>query len=115
PRRDEIAAQMVALGLVHGRIELDQHLAGLDALPIAHMDRAHHSGLERLDDLGAPAGDDLSRCRRNDVDLAERRPYERQAEHGDDGYADGAANWRGRRLDDLERRRQERELVSSAP
>ena len=29
----EIVVQMIALGRVHGRIELDQHVAGLDACP----------------------------------------------------------------------------------
>ena len=70
----QIALQMVALGGVHRRIELDQHVACLDALPVLHMDRAHHAGLERLDDLGAAARHDLARCRGHDVDRARRTP-----------------------------------------
>jgi hypothetical protein len=29
------------LGFRHGRIELDEHVAGLDALPVADVDRAN--------------------------------------------------------------------------
>ena len=57
----KIAAQVIAVGRVDGRIELDQHIAGLDLLPVLHADRAHHAGLERLDDLGAVARHDLAR------------------------------------------------------
>ena len=76
-RRHQIALQVVALGGVHGRIELDQHVARLDALAVAHMDRAHDAGLERLDDLGAAGRDDLAGRGGDDVDRAEARPGER--------------------------------------
>ena len=69
---NEIVAQMIALGGVHGRIELDQDIAGLDALPVLHMDRAHDAGLERLDDLGAAARHDLARRGGDDVDVPEQ-------------------------------------------
>ena len=65
---------------VHRRIELDQHVAGLDALPIADMDRANNAGLERLNHLGPAARDDLAGCGGNDVDLPEACPGQRQAE-----------------------------------
>ena len=62
--------QVIAFRRVHGRIELDQHVAGLDRLPVLHPNGPHHPGLERLDDLGAAARHDLSGRRRNDVDRA---------------------------------------------
>ncbi len=56
----EIVVQMVALGFIDGRIELDQHVAGLDALSVLHADRAHHAGLERLYHLAASARNHLA-------------------------------------------------------
>jgi len=41
----KVVAQVVAFRRVHGRIELDQHVAGLDRLPVLHPDGAHHPGL----------------------------------------------------------------------
>ena len=105
---------MVALGLVDGRVELDEDLPGGDGLAVLDMDGANHSGLERLDHLGAPAGHDLSGRGRDDIDMAEARPGERHAEHGDDGDADGVAERRRRRLHDLQGGRQERQLVLAA-
>ena len=61
---------MIALGFVHGRIELDEDFTGTHALPVADMDRTHHPGLERLDHFGAPARDDFSRRRGDDIDFA---------------------------------------------
>src|SRR5262249_3622870 len=109
--RDEIAAQMVAFCLVHGRIELDQHLPSLNALPVANTDGPHDAGLERLDDFGAPARDDFSRRRGDDVDLAKRRPGQGQAKQRNDRHTNGPPDRRGRRLDDFQRRRQKRELM----
>ena len=57
---EQIVVQMIAFRDIHGRIELDQHVAGPDHLPVLHVDRAHHAGLERLDDLGAATRHDLS-------------------------------------------------------
>ena len=105
---------MPKLRLVHRRIELDQHVAGLDALPIADMDGANNAGLERLDHFGPAARNDLAGCGGNDVDLPEARPGQRQAEQSDDRQTDRAADGRWRRLDDLERRRKEGEMVPVA-
>ena len=69
-RRGEVAAQVIALRLVHGRIKFDEYFAGVDALSIADMDRSHDPGLERLDHFGAPARDDFSRRRGDDIDFA---------------------------------------------
>jgi hypothetical protein len=56
------------------------------------MDGADDTGLERLDDLGAAAGNDLAGGDRHDIDLAEAGPGERQRKDG------GPANRRGRRV-----------------
>jgi len=105
---------MPLLGAGHGRIELDQDLAGLDPLPVADMDRALHTGLEGLDQLGAAVRDDLALCRRHDVDAADAGPDARQAESADDDRGGGTHGWRWRRLRYLERRRQQGELVIPA-
>ena len=55
PLGEQVVAQVIALRRVRGRIELDQHVAGLDRLPVLHPNGAHHPGLERLNDLGATA------------------------------------------------------------
>jgi hypothetical protein len=102
---------MPELGGVHGRIEFDQHVASIDPLPVAHVDRPHDARLERLDDLGAAAGNDLAGGDRHDIDRADAGPGQGDGEHGNDADADGAADRRRRRLDDFERRRQKRELV----
>ena len=85
PRDVELRARsdrfaVPALRVVHGRIELDQHVAGFDRLAVLDVDRAHHAGLERLDDLGAAGRNDLAGGRGDDVDLAEARPRQRDAE-----------------------------------
>src|SRR5262249_26077756 len=110
-RRRKIAAQMVAFGLVHGRIEIDQDLPSLDALPVADVDGPDDAGFERLDDFGAPTRDDFSRRRGDDVDLAKRRPGQGQAKQRNDRHTNGPPDRRGRRLDDFQRRRQKRELM----
>jgi hypothetical protein len=57
---DEIALQMAQLGVADRRVELDQHVACLDRLPVADMDGADDPGLERLHDLAGAARDDLA-------------------------------------------------------
>ena len=51
----------------HCRIELNENVTGLDALSILNVDRAHHSGLERLYNLGTAAWDNLARRCGNDI------------------------------------------------
>src|SRR5262249_1525822 len=114
-RGGKVAAQSVAFGLVHSRIELDQDLPSLDALPIPHMDGPHYAGLERLDHLGAPARDNFSWCRGDDVDLTKPRPGQGQAKQRNDCQSDGSPEWRRRCLDDFQRRRKKRELVLVRP
>jgi hypothetical protein len=82
--RDQVTLDVVALGEVHGGVELDEHVARLYRHPVAHVNGAYDAGLVGLNGLGAAAGDDLAGCRGDDVDLAECRPSQRQAEKGDD-------------------------------
>ena len=112
-RRHQIALRMPELGAAHGRIELKKDVAGTDALAVADVDRTHHAGLERLDGLGAAARNDLARRHGDNVDRADARPGQRNAENGDDGESNGAADRRGGSLDDLEGGRQKREFVLS--
>ncbi len=112
--RNQIALLMLALGRVYRRIELDQHLARLDGVAVMHMDRANDADLEGLDGLRAPAWDDLARRAGDDVDRAETGPGQRQHEHGNDRDADRPPDRRRRCLDDLERRRQKRQLMVAA-
>jgi hypothetical protein len=102
---EEVAAQVIAFRGVHGWIELDQHVAGLDRLPILYPNGAHHPGLERLDELGAAARHDFSGRRRNGVDRAPPGPYQRRTEQQDDGGRDCTADRRRWRFHDLKRRR----------
>ena len=113
-RRHQIALQVVRVGVSHCRIQLDQDVARLDRLPIANVDCAHHAGFERLDHLGAPGWHDLSRRGSDDIDSAEKRPRQREAEQSDEAECDRASGRRRRRFDDFERRRQEGEFVLAA-
>src|SRR6266545_4975692 len=110
-RRHQIALQTPELGAAHSWIEFDKGVAGADALAVADMDGAHDAGLERLYGLGPAAWNDLARGDGHNIDRANARPCERDAEHGDDGESNGAANWRGRSLNNFECGRQKREFV----
>src|SRR2546430_13678921 len=102
---------MPELGTAHGRVELKEDVAGPDVLTVTDMDRTHHSGLKRLDRFGSAGRNDLARCHGDNVDRADARPGERNAEHGDDGESDGAADRRRGCLDGLECGWQKREFV----
>jgi hypothetical protein len=110
---EEVAMQVIALCGVYRGIEFYQHVAGFDRLSVVHPDGTHHPGLERLDDLGAAARHDFSGGRSNDVDGTPGGPGQRCTEQQDDDRHDGAPNRRGRRFDDLERGRQERQLFGA--
>jgi len=89
---DEVALQMAQFGVVDCGVELDQHVACLDRLPVADMDAANDPGLERLHDLAAAARDGLALRRGDRVDLAEARPGECRAKTP----RSRSARWRGR-------------------
>ncbi len=69
--RKEIAPLALLVGFRHRRVELDQNVAGLDALSVAYVDGADNARFEWLDQLGTPAGHDLARRGCDDVDVAE--------------------------------------------
>ena len=98
---------MFLLGAIHRRIELDKRRRQLGLLAVADMDRPDTPISNGWTTLLRPLGTILPWARRDDVDRRPRRPGDRQTEHGDDHEHDGAADRRGRGLDDLERRRQE--------
>ena len=47
---------MIAFRRVHRRIELNQHVAGLNRLPVLHPNGAHHTCFERRITLVRPLG-----------------------------------------------------------
>jgi hypothetical protein len=75
--RQQIRLQQPRLGLIDRRIDLDQHLARLDPLSVLDKQPANHADLHRLDHLDAIAWHDLTRCRCDDIDLAQGRPCHR--------------------------------------
>src|SRR5262245_6271977 len=77
-------------------IELDEDIAGFDALAVADANRAHDPGLERLDDFSAAGGNDLAWRGGDDVDFTQASPGKGQTEEADDRCADGAAGRRRR-------------------
>ena len=113
PRRDEVAPQMITFGFVHRWVEFDQNIAGFD-VSVTDVDGAHDPGLKGLHDLGAVTRDDLARRGGDDINLAQAGPSQSQAENASDRHCDAPAQWRRRRLHDLERRGQEGDLLAVA-
>ena len=105
--------QVVTFRRVHGRIELDQHVAGLDRLSVLHPNGPHHTCLERLDDLRAAARNDFSARRCNDVERAYRGPDQGNTEKEYNGGSDRTADRRRRRFYYLKRCRQKRQLFAA--
>ena len=74
---------MCGVGIRHGGIELDQRLAGADALAVADqygVDDPRRAGLDQLDVVG---GDQLARCRGDDIDAAKDEPEQRDGEQAE--------------------------------
>ena len=67
-------SQMVTIGLVDGRVEFNQYVAGLDLLSIMNMDGTYDPHFKRLDDLGSPGCNDLSGRGSDNIDMAKRCP-----------------------------------------
>ena len=57
---EQVAVQALDIGVGHAGVQFDQQVAGLHVLAIADMDRCDDRRLQRLDQLGAAAGDDLA-------------------------------------------------------
>ena len=70
---------MTKFCVTHCRVELNDNVTGLDALSILNVNCSNHTGLERLNDLGSAAWDDLPRCCGDNIG----RPERRQATHMD--------------------------------
>ena len=66
-RSDQVASQMTKFCVIHRWVELDEDVSDPNALSILNMDRANHSGLERLDKLGAAAWHNLAGCNGNNI------------------------------------------------
>ena len=79
-RRNEIIPDVLLLRRRHGGIEFNEDVARLDALPIVDVNGAHDAGLERLYQLDTAAGHDFAGCGRDDIDMPEACPDQRQAE-----------------------------------
>src|ERR1035437_6213601 len=102
---------MPKIGTAHGRIELDEDVSGLHALAVLDMDGAYNAGLKRLDNLSPAARNDLARGHGDDIDRTQAGPGQSNTEHGNDRCADRPTDRRRRRLDNLESRRQESNVI----
>ena len=69
---------MLLLRRRHGGIEFDQHVTRLDALAVANVNGAYDAGLEGLYQLDAAARDDFAGRRRDNIDMPEGCPDQRQ-------------------------------------
>ena len=52
----EVALKVLQLGFIHGGVEFDQNVAGLDALAITNPDGTHHAGSKGWMTLVRPVG-----------------------------------------------------------
>src|SRR5262249_18687116 len=114
PRCHQVVFYMPEFGGRHGRIEFHQRIADLHALAVTDIDRPHHARFEGLYHLGAATRNDLAGRDRDNVNRAECRPAESDAEDRDDDIGKAMAHRRRRRLHNLKRRGQERHLTRMA-
>src|SRR5262245_57305254 len=66
----QVAFQMPELGIAHGRVELEKHVAGIYFLTVADMDATYDASLERLNGLSAAARNDFAGRHGDNVDRA---------------------------------------------
>src|SRR5258708_3701761 len=83
-RGSKIRLQMVALGFIHPRIELDQNVPSFHCLPVTNMNGPNDTDFKGLDNLGASRWNDLARRRRDDVNAPQGRPRKGEAEYRHD-------------------------------
>ena len=110
----QVALQVIDFALEDGRIKLDQYIAGIDVLTIRNVNGTNYAGLERLDDLAVAGRNDLARCRRDDVHVAQAGPGQRQQKQRHKRRADRTSDGRWRRLDDFQGSGQETSSSRSA-
>src|SRR5687768_15226048 len=94
------------IGVIYGRIQIDQHVATLHKLPVTNMNRCDDPTLQWLNDFAVAAGNDLALRNRHHIKLAKYRPDDRRDEHRHDGPTDRATDWRRRRVLNLQDGRQ---------
>src|SRR5215831_19108441 len=90
---EKVIVKVIAFRRIHGRIELDEHIACLDRLLVLNLNGSHHAGLEWLNNLSTTARNYFSGGRRNDVNGACPGPNQRSAEKQYDCGPDCTANW----------------------
>ncbi len=78
------------------------------------MDGADFAGVDGLDHLAAAGGYDLAAGGGDDVDFAEDHPKHGDDEEAGDGGGEHSADRRGRLFDNLQRCRQERQILALA-
>src|SRR5712692_6647388 len=102
-----LLAQTLLFGAAGRWIELDQDLPLPDVLSIAHVNDPDDPRIERLDDLGMAARDQLPASHGDHVNPAHGGPSNRRDEHQDNDPHHGPTDRRWRRLLNLQGRGQE--------
>lgn len=82
----------VLIGVIHGRIQIDQGVALFHELPVTNMNRSDDPTLQWLNDFAVPAGNDFALRNGDHIEMAEYRPDDRRDEHRHDGPTDRAAD-----------------------
>jgi len=112
---EEILLDALAFGQRNRAVELDQYVSRPHSGAVADMDRGHDASLQRLDSLGAAGRHHLaSRCRDN-IDMAEACPSNRNRDKQDNGEGDHPPYGGSGRFQNLQRRGQEFTRVIAAP
>src|SRR3546814_623161 len=109
----DVCSSDLGVGIGYGGIELDQRLAGADALAVADqygVDDPRRAGLDQLDVVG---GDQLARRRGDDVDPAKGQPEQRGCEQAKQGPGGDSRGRRHRALDHFQRRGKEVGLLDA--
>ena len=83
---------MLLLRRRHGGIELDQHVTGLHALAIVNLNGSYDASFERLNQLDAAARYHLAGGGRDDIDVSECCPEQRQNEERHNGSGNRATH-----------------------
>ena len=115
PRGGKFGARPLGFGLGRRAVELDQNVACLDQRAVGDTDVFDPAGLHRLDDLDPPGRLELALRGGDDVDPAEIGPDQRRQDEGADDPQERDMDRRGRRFQDLERRRQEFPVAEIGP
>ena len=107
PRGSKLRARAFRVGQGRRAVELDQHVARLHERAVADANGLDLAGFQRLDDLDLSRRLKLALRGGDDVDAAEIGPGEGGDDEGADDPQEGDMDRRRRRLQDLERGREE--------